>query len=380
MKYFKYMPALGALLLTSVASGAVTEEWMSGLPDNVAVRELSIPGAHDAATGNGFSGSSSFLALFSGVTQSLSLEAQWDAGVRAFDLRPSYKAGVDGNLQIYHGILETKMSMKAALQTLVDKLASSPGEMAVVLMRHESDSDSNSDSWPAAMSELLAEFDGHIATFSPDMTLGDARGKIIVLSRDSFESAKAAMIAGWSHSESFTDQKRAILSLGRNKAALYAQDYYECSSADSKYQAVTTLIDYSTANTSTTPWVINHVSGYTGSGTNSDVSNLAKALNMRVADYLEASEPGRAGILMMDFAGATNETSGKALVDKIIAQNARYMDVKYAAVDAPESASDIAGDDRVYDLRGRYLGRGAEILKDLPAGVYIHNGVKIIIR
>lgn len=51
-----------------------------------------------------------------------------------------------------------------------------------------------------------------------------------------------------------------------------------------------------------------------------------------------------------------------------------------AAVDAPESASDIAGDDRVYDLRGRYLGRGAEILKDLPAGVYIHNGVKIIIR
>lgn len=379
MKRIKYTSMLGALLLSCFAANAGSADWMTELPDNVAVRALSIPGAHDAGTGNGFASGSSFLAMFSGVTQSLSLSAQWDAGVRAFDLRPSYKSGADGKLQIYHGILETKVSMKAALQTLVDKLAANPGEMAVVLTRHESDSDDNSSEWAPAMAELLAEFDEHIVAFSPTMTLGDARGKIVVMTRDSFTSSKAATITGWSHSENFADQTKGIIALSRNRAVLYAQDYYECTSTDSKYQAVTTLLDYSTANTTTTTWVINHVSGYTGSGTNSDVSNLAKALNPRVADYLDTTEPGRTGIMMMDFAGASSQ-GGNTLVDKIIAQNDKYLERGSSGIDAAETDGADSADGYIYNLSGRCVGRGIDAMDKLPKGVYIYNGRKILIN
>ncbi len=377
MNMFRYSSVIGALLLACFVANARTDEWLTALPDDVMVRKLSIPGAHDAGTGNGFASGSAFLALFSGVTQSLSLDAQWDAGVRAFDLRPTYKADADGQLQIYHGILETKVSMKAALQTLVDKLAESPGEMAVVLMRHESDSDSNSDQWAPAMARLLDEFDEHIAAFSPTMTLGDARGKILVMTRDSFTSDKAATITGWSHSENFDDQKKAVIALKHNRAALYTQDYYECSSTESKYQAVTTLLDYSTTNTSTTTWVINHVSGYTGSGTNSDVSNLAQALNVRIADYLDTVEPGRTGIVMMDFAGATSQ-GGNTLVNSIIAQNDKYIETDSSSIDSVNIDGETDG--YIYDLSGRIVGRGSGTINSLSKGLYIYNGHKIIVQ
>lgn len=367
------------VLLLAVSGNAKAEDWLSLLPDNVAVRELSIPGSHDAATGNGFSGLSAIAARVSGVTQSLSLSDQWDAGVRAFDLRPAYKAGADGKLQIYHGTLETTVSMKAAVQTLVDKLTASPGEMAVILMRHESDADNNSGSWAGAVADLFGEFDNYIVKFTPNMTLGDARGKIIVLSRDNFSSSKAGMISGWSHSESFNDQARASISQD-GWVELYAQDFYECQTVDRKYQAVTAMLNYSTTHTSGSPWVINHTSGYTGStGTNSNILTLAKSLNIQIADYLNTAAAGRTGMVFMDFAGAdsysNNAVNGGVLVKKIIAQNGKYI-----VNSGIEKVDATVNDGAVYDMQGRYLCRGEDILKTLSPGIYIYNRRKIIIR
>lgn len=368
------------VLLLAVSGNAKAEDWLSLLPDNVAVRELSIPGSHDAATGNGFSGLSAIAARVSGITQSLSLSDQWDTGVRAFDLRPAYKASADGKLQIYHGTLETTVSMKAAVQTLVDKLTASPGEMAVILMRHESDADSNSGSWAGAVADLFGEFDNYIVKFAPNMTLGDARGKIIVLSRDNFSSGKAGMISGWSHSENFNDQTRASISQD-GWVELYAQDFYECQTVERKYQAVIAMLNYSTTHTSSSPWVINHTSGYTGStGTNSNILTLAKSLNIQTADYLNTATVGRTGMVFMDFAGAdsysNNAVNGGTLVNKIIAQNSKY--IVNSGIEEVDAAT--VNDGIVYDLQGRYLGHGEDVLKTLSPGIYIYNRRKIIIR
>ena len=370
------------LLLLAVSGSAKAENWLSELPDNVPVRELSIPGSHDAATGNGFSGFSAIAARVSGITQSLSLSDQWEAGVRAFDLRPAYKAGADGHLQIYHGTLETNVSMKAAVQTLVDKLAASPKEMAVILMRHESDADSNSGSWAGAMSDLLGEFDAHIVRFSPTITLGDARGKIIVLSRDNFNSSKAGMISGWSHSENFNDQTRASISQD-GWVELYAQDFYECQTVERKYQAVTAMLNYSTTQTSSAPWVINHTSGYTGStGTNANILTLAKSLNIQTVDYLNTAAAGRTGMVFMDFAGAAsysnNAVNGNTLVNSIIAQNSKY--IVESGVNEIDAVGESVGEDSVYDMQGRYLGQGEDILKTLSPGIYVYNCRKIAIK
>ena len=58
--------------------------WMASLPDNVYISQILIPGAHDAAT--------SGMTLSINKTQSKTISEQWDAGVRAFDLRPKRTA------------------------------------------------------------------------------------------------------------------------------------------------------------------------------------------------------------------------------------------------------------------------------------------------
>ena len=111
-----------AALQTVLADG---KNWMASLPDNVYITQLSIPGAHDAAT----SGVSVSLAK----TQTMTISEQWDVGVRAFDLRPK-KDGI-----IYHGIISTGISLSTALGYLKSKLQTNPQEFAIVIMRNESD-------------------------------------------------------------------------------------------------------------------------------------------------------------------------------------------------------------------------------------------------
>ena len=59
---------------------------MKRIDDEVLVASMSIPGAHDAATGEGMYSPSGL-----GITQQLTLQELWDCGVRAFDLRPAVK-------------------------------------------------------------------------------------------------------------------------------------------------------------------------------------------------------------------------------------------------------------------------------------------------
>ena len=90
MTYMRLLLAIFQLSLVSFvyAQDAGLERWMMEIDDRVAVSSLSIPGAHDAATGEGLHSLPGF-----GVTQSLDIKGLWESGVRAFDLRP---AGIRG--------------------------------------------------------------------------------------------------------------------------------------------------------------------------------------------------------------------------------------------------------------------------------------------
>ena len=80
---------LVCLILVWHTSVLLAENWMSRLPDDAYVAALSIPGAHDAATGSGWAGLNGPIGNLFAKTQDLSLQALWDAGIRAFDLRPA---------------------------------------------------------------------------------------------------------------------------------------------------------------------------------------------------------------------------------------------------------------------------------------------------
>ncbi len=329
---------------------ALADAWMSRISDNAYIHQVSIPGTHDAGTGNG-TNMDSFAR-----TQDLSIAAQFEAGIRAFDLRPSVSGG---ELKIYHGIVETKVTFNEALSAICDQLDAYPTEFAVVVMRHEDDHESASDKelWNGLMEQVLNDekYAGRFADFSSTLTVGDMRGKILLLSRDKYAASPVgAFVTGWTHSADFADQGNGRVqgTNPRDYARLHVQDFYETKDAmDRKLSAIKSLLDHSVRLTtvSTHNWVINHTSGYSQTGlfaTADAYRKNAASTNIAVIDYLaDENHAGPTGLVMMDFAGVDRsgdyDVNGKRLIDAVVANNFRYtMRGKTSGVDNVSAESE----------------------------------------
>ena len=313
-------------LFSAPAMADDNSSWMSSVPDNMYVSQLSIPGAHDAGTGHGTSADDF------GRTQDLTLTAMWNCGVRVFDLRPS----VDGNrLHIYHGILSTELYFDDALSTLCSLLDEHPTEFCIVVMRHEDDSDDGNTSWKGMVTTLLKSepVSSHAVNFDPWATMGSVRGKLLILSRDAYATRPiGGFITGWGHSSDFGSQKGGSIRGVGTTGTLYVQDFYDVSAsgaAATKQQSVQRMLQFSsTENTNPAVWVVNHTSGYTktffGIATRDGYRDNAATQNAAVLDYL-GSHSGSAGIVIMDYAGVDRSGSydvrSQALTDALIARN-----------------------------------------------------------
>lgn len=321
--------------LIAIAQDFGGHNWMQHLDDACTVASLSIPGAHDAATGEGVHMFAGF-----GKTQELSLAALWDCGVRAFDLRPA----VNGEeLHIYHGPIRTNVSFGEALEILCNKLAEHPTEFAIVLLREENDSENSAERvlWPQAVGKAIENIGDKAAVFSPAMKVSDARGKIIFLSRNVYTgNNRGATIKGWSHSPQGTTDA-VITSLANGATArLQMQDYYASTDKEkqkAKEEAVLQCLQRA-ASAPADVWTINFLSGYsnrwlgfTPFATTSGYKRNAKRIHPIVINSL-TTKPQPTGIMMLDFAGCDKtgggiwhwsafETLGAEVVDKIIGQN-----------------------------------------------------------
>lgn len=334
MKHFATL--LIAAVLVPLAARA--EGWMQRLDDRSYVCQLTLPGTHDCATGNGFSG---FIGTLVGPsmaqTQELSLQEQFARGVRAFDLRPAMSGS---DIYCYHGQCQTSLSFNGAINQLCDLLDANPTEMAVVMVRHETDGDGNSDAWRGKMTTVMnnARYYGQLVAFRPDLTLGDCRGKIVMMSRDEFDCDKVGFVGGWSHSLDNPAGRPARVACGGTEAQLLVQDAYDCT-ADGGYiaksDAIGTLARHSALGVLPTThdcqWTVNHCSGYTQSASSDANRELASLTNGYLLSMLQGptAPQGPLGIVMMDFAGADAssgyETLGGRLVDALIAHNDTYI-------------------------------------------------------
>lgn len=313
--------------------------WMSALSDELPIAALSLPGAHDAATGEGL-----YFFPYLGVTQQFGLERMWDCGVRAFDLRPAVQ---DSVLHIYHGHLKTKVSFDDALDIICKRLYEYPSEFAIVLLREELESESDKERmlWPSLVGKTIENLGDKAMIFQPDITVSDARGKILFLSRnDYFGSNKGGIISGWSHSgkgnafgkiTSYNDGKTTLLQV---------QDYYAPTSDEKrriKQEAVFNLLSKAKSSPSDV-WTLNFLSGYsitwlgfTPFATTSGYKENAAWLHPLVLNYLKeetSSKKQKLGVVFMDFVGVDSvskgswcrgyyDVYGKQLVNAIIRSN-----------------------------------------------------------
>lgn len=308
------------LLCSSVrvhSQGCDRGEWILGLDDNRLVSSLSIPGSHDSATGEGMYGVPGF-----GVTQTIGLAEQWRCGVRAFDLRPAVR---DTELHIYHGILRTKVSFSEALDILCQQLKSNPKEFAIVLLREETESENDAERalWPSLVGDAIEKLGDVAAYFDSDMTIGDARGKIIFISRNDYVGTnKGALVSGWSHSKEGTCSASITSYKDGKKARLLMQDYYAPTNERKRAEKFSAVKKYLSLSDEAPigVWTMNFLSGYsstcfgcvsiaTTSGYKRNAEWIHKLVEDHLMDLYTNKTNRKLGIVFMDFVGV-DEVSG----------------------------------------------------------------------
>lgn len=360
--------ALAALFGTT----AMADNWMENISDATLLCRMSIPGTHDSATGNGMA--SSLTAGFA-VTQAKTIDEQWECGVRAFDLRPALKSG---KLTIYHGTAQTKVTFDEALSTICKKLAANPSECAVVVMQNEGGGDDNE--WGSYVTASLDKVKDYLVDYRPSLTLGEMRGRILVLNRNLYRPIPyGGVCQGWGNNAS--NHQGTIEAPDGTKGTFHVQDFYEVTAngaSDLKKQYVENMLNAS-ATAKNKHLYINQTSGYTSKGslfgapTVSSMRDNAANANTHLLTLLTDGQHTTCctGLVMMDYAGEDTsngvDVNGARLVEAIIATNVFNADP--VSIDAPTCSTTSS---TVYDLSGRCVP-----LEDAPH-VTIDNGRKVM--
>lgn len=204
------------------ATTAKAADWMADLPDNMFVAHVSIPGTHNTMTG----GDDPWISASGpgcSTTQVAPLDEQLTRGIRALDLRPGlYNAGDSENpvwqLRCNHGSDVTKTLVATAMNKMVNYLNAHPTEFLILHLFRGNVYSQRPDNLAQALicyydSESKARLNSmmndvfnkgavndKIIEYRPKLTVGECRGKIIVLRRDRIDFVnlpKAGYLTNW---------------------------------------------------------------------------------------------------------------------------------------------------------------------------------------
>jgi len=320
--------------------GVDNSQWMKPLADSRLVADLSLPGSHDACTAEGWQ-SELLGPIFelSAKCQDLTISEQLKIGVRVFDLRPERTYGVLGyELRCSHGIAATNMLVADFFRTLQKFLATNPSEFCVLTVDLSATSDM--EAWGQEFTELLtdSEFQGLFAEFKPRLTVGEMRGRVLILSRKIYaEKPIGGYCYGWVYDLELAKQTKGhITGSDGTETPLWVQDYWGQPTRDGKDEAVVRMLEAAAARDMTAErpaWVINYPSAYFTLPLSDSYRDNATFANVVTIDWLE-SHSGSVGIIYMDFSGMDKsisyngeilyETAGMKLVNQVIKQNTKY--------------------------------------------------------
>ena len=150
--------------------------WMSELPDELYITDLSIPGTHDAGAAHTSTCNSS------AQCQQLSIHDQLNAGIRYFDLR------IGPDQRIVHGATNCQFNgdglyLDRVMNWIREFLRDNPGEV-VILQPMENRGGDKVDKAAYNYFKKLVEKERNLFYIGDHVpTLGECRGKILILSR-----------------------------------------------------------------------------------------------------------------------------------------------------------------------------------------------------
>ncbi|OCK76459.1 phosphatidylinositol phospholipase C [Lepidopterella palustris CBS 459.81] len=166
----------------SIYSSANLSTWMEALQDNTPISGLSIPGTHNTPTYH--------KALPSVRCQAVSPKLQLENGIRFFDIRVQPEHATDiskDGLILVHGVFPISLTgtkyLRPLINTALDFLARNPSETLIMSLKREGAGSATDQHLSQILHSHYANDASKWYTEPRIPTLGEARGKIILLRR-----------------------------------------------------------------------------------------------------------------------------------------------------------------------------------------------------
>ncbi len=282
------------------------DNWMQDIEDNRFVCKMSIPGTHDtgAYTGNGWV-----------KTQDKNIEQQLNSGIRFFDIRLVHDNGI---LKLCHDsyIFDTTFD-RDVLKTTVEFLKEHPSETVIMTIKRDHDLDKDGGTKYRAALQKALEGDRTLTpymvkSFRSDFTLGDLRGKMLIISRDGWIMTPSGKVTSWPNNASFTS---SIESTNESRTTIHVEDHYKSWASDKvSYVAQNVRKAQAAFSEPQNDWFITFTSSTGGWGIGIP-ANTTRDIDPHVNNVLKGNENFRTcGILVFNFAGWWDDMLTKTVI------------------------------------------------------------------
>lgn len=209
------------------------QDWMRSIADNTNIARMAIPGTHD---------SGAWQYCYTPVCRAhdISISAQLDIGVRAFDIRVGDAGG--GVYKVYHGFVDMGITVQSVLDDIVNFLDANRSEFVILMLKQETGSIDISGPINAMVNTSLV---GKLYPFHtgieqwPDLSA--VRRKVLVFSRLTRPHASHFNTSDWPD-----DPPKAFLKLNPDHGnfGIILQDLYNSPEVDKKQRAIEVVLDH----------------------------------------------------------------------------------------------------------------------------------------
>ncbi|PED41887.1 phosphatidylinositol-specific phospholipase C [Bacillus cereus] len=264
----------------------VLSEWMRKIPDSWTLAQMSIPGTHDSGTFK--------IKKMMVRTQDRDFNKQMLMGVRFFDIRG--RVTDDNTIVLHHGAVYLKVTLHQFINEARIFLKNYPSETIIMSLKEEY------KAMPGAKDSFVDTFekryfkDSIFLKKEGNITMGDARGKIVLLRRYTGSKIKGGYSNfRWPDNTTFTSTINGNIKIS-------VQDQYNVTE-DKKKDAINNMLIYSATNALDPNHI--HINFTSLSGFDAiwrSPYSFASRLNSWTADNVKKLR-AKPGWVIMDFVG-----------------------------------------------------------------------------
>ena len=247
---------------------------MSEVDDDMLITDLSIPGTHD-------SGATHSLFDVAGKCQDVSIKRQLNIGVRFLDLRLQL---VGDEFKIVHSFVDQNLDLIDVLDDINDFIEKNNEEFIIISIKKDADDKNPKVQFEDELVKILKSYSNISLDNSLPKSLGEARGKIYILSRYEMEIGIPAY-SGWVDDDSFKLNN------------MFIQDNYSIDTKEEKIEDIKYTLEY--AKTSN-DLVLNFTSCYLNDAfPPTYAGTIASIINPWFIEYIDNND--KLGIIVADF-------------------------------------------------------------------------------